>query len=169
MNELMTAGLTLTIVGMGLVFAGLALLWALVVLLGRLFPEHAAAETTALRTPAPDAAVSEGPLAVIVPLAPPSAAAAAAAPAMPAAPARALEAALSPEEALTAERARVAALVAGALLANALPIRFDVPTGPVFEHGRTAPLWVAANRARALPAWQPARRPDIDRNSDSLA
>ena len=63
----------------------------------------------------------------------------------------------SAEELLTAERSRVAALVAGALMANAIPIHLDVPTGPAFEHGRTAPIWVTANRASALRSWQPAR------------
>lgn len=60
-------------------------------------------------------------------------------------------------EALTVERARVAAIVAGALMANAIPLPVDVPTGPAFEHGRTAPIWVTANRARALHSWQPLR------------
>jgi Na+-transporting methylmalonyl-CoA/oxaloacetate decarboxylase gamma subunit len=168
MNELLLAGLAITVVGMGLVFAGLALLWTLIVLLGRVFPERSAHETTTVRTPAPETAgVTEGPLAVITPLVPPLKAAATpgASPATEAAE----EPPLSLEEALTVERARVAALVAGALLANALPMLFEVPTGPDFEHGRTAPLWVAANRARALPSWQPSRRPDNDRNPDSLA
>ena len=57
--------------------------------------------------------------------------------------------------ALTAERARVAAIVAGALMANALPLLFEAPAGPAFEHGRTAPLWVTTNRAHALQPWQP--------------
>lgn len=61
---------------------------------------------------------------------------------------------------LTAERARVAALVAGALMANALPIHFGAPIGPAFEHGRTAPSWVIANRARGLQPWQPGRPPE---------
>ena len=60
-------------------------------------------------------------------------------------------------QALTAERARVAAIVVGALMANALPLPVEVPTGPMFEHGRTAPIWVTANRARALQSWQPLR------------
>ncbi len=59
--------------------------------------------------------------------------------------------------ALTAERARVAAIIAGALMANAIPLPVEVPTGPMFEHGRTAPIWVTANRARALQSWQPLR------------
>ncbi len=59
--------------------------------------------------------------------------------------------------ALTAERARVAAIVAGALLSNAMPLLLEPPTGPAFEHGRTAPSWVTANRARTLGAWSPPR------------
>jgi hypothetical protein len=66
------------------------------------------------------------------------------------------------EEELAAERAEVAAIVAGALLSNALPIHFEPPTGPLFEHGRTAPSWVLANRARALESWQPARGGEAD-------
>ena len=60
-------------------------------------------------------------------------------------------------EALTAERAQVAAVVAAALLASALPIRVEAPVGPAFDHGRTAPNWVTGNRARALRPWQPPR------------
>ncbi|MCU0508890.1 MAG: OadG family protein [Anaerolineae bacterium] len=67
------------------------------------------------------------------------------------------QAALEAAEALTAERARVAAIVAGALLSNALPLLFEAPTGPTFEHGRSAPSWVTGNRARALQSWQPPR------------
>ena len=40
-------------------------------------------------------------------------------------------------------------------MANAVPLHLDVPTGPAFEHGRTAPIWVTANRASALRSWQP--------------
>lgn len=58
---------------------------------------------------------------------------------------------------VTAERARVAAIVAGALLSNALPLLLEPPVGPAFEHGRTAPSWVTANRARTLGAWTPPR------------
>jgi Na+-transporting methylmalonyl-CoA/oxaloacetate decarboxylase gamma subunit len=175
MNELMRDGLAITVVGMGMVFAGLLLLWGVVALLGRVFPEKTAGVAPTARTPAAegaragDAANPDGPLVVIVPLAgsseatalrPVSAtsavAAAAGGPSRPA------------EETLTEERARVAALVAGALLSNALPMRFEVPTGPIFEHGRTAPLWVAANRARALPSWQPARRAEADRDANQF-
>ena len=60
-------------------------------------------------------------------------------------------------EMLTAERAQVAAVVAAALLASALPIHVEAPVGPAFEHGRTAPNWVTGNRARALRPWQPPR------------
>ncbi len=67
------------------------------------------------------------------------------------------QAALEAAAELTAERARVAAVVAGALLSNALPLLFEAPTGPAFEHGRTAPSWVIGNRARGLQSWQPPR------------
>lgn len=118
---LLSQGLIITALGMGLVFLGLGLLWGLIILLTRLLgpaPEGA---------PAPGQVESPAPADIA-------------------------------EDALTAERARVAALVAGAFLANALPIMFEAPTGPAFEHGRTAPLWVTSNRARVLQSWQPARR-----------
>ena len=118
--ELLNQGLIMTVLGMGLVFAGLAVLWGLMALLAHLFkpePEEAAEEAI------PTAAV----------------------------------AALSPAAALTAERGRVAAIVAGALMANAIPLLMETPVGPAFEHGRTAPVWVSANRARALESWQPPR------------
>jgi Na+-transporting methylmalonyl-CoA/oxaloacetate decarboxylase gamma subunit len=67
------------------------------------------------------------------------------------------QAALEAAAALTEERSRVAAIVAGALLSNALPLLFEAPTGPTFEHGRSAPSWVTSNRARALQTWQPPR------------
>jgi hypothetical protein len=60
-------------------------------------------------------------------------------------------------DALTAERAQVAAIAAAALLSGALPVRMEAPVGPAFEHGRTAPNWVTGNRARALRPWQPPR------------
>jgi sodium pump decarboxylase gamma subunit len=67
------------------------------------------------------------------------------------------QAALEAASALTDERARVAAIVAGALLSNALPLLFEAPTGPTFEHGRSAPSWVTSSRARTLRSWQPPR------------
>lgn len=83
----------------------------------------------------------------------------AAAPPLPEAAAGA--AGFSPEaELLTAERAHVAAIVAGALLSNALPLLFEPPPGPTFEHGRSAPSWVVGNRAHALQRWHPPRRPE---------
>lgn len=69
--------------------------------------------------------------------------------------------------ALTAERARVAAIVAGALMANAIALPVEVPTGPMFEHGRTAPIWVTANRARVLRSWQPLRVSETQQPSSS--
>lgn len=63
--------------------------------------------------------------------------------------------------ALTAERAQIAALVAAAFLASAVPLQLQAPAGPTFEHGRTAPGWVSTNRARALQSWQPGRRLEL--------
>ncbi|MGQ9489577.1 MAG: OadG family protein [Anaerolineae bacterium] len=63
-------------------------------------------------------------------------------------------------ELLTAERAHVAAIVAGALLSNALPLLFEPPPGPTFEHGRSAPSWVVSNRSHALQCWHPPRKPE---------
>jgi len=59
--------------------------------------------------------------------------------------------------ALTAERACVAAIVTGALMANAVSLSFEPSPGPTFELGRTAPAWVTTNRARILHPWQPPR------------
>ena len=59
---------------------------------------------------------------------------------------------------LTEERAQVAALVAGALLANALPRPIETPAPPDNAHGSAASAWVSTNRARALLPWQPRRR-----------
>jgi Na+-transporting methylmalonyl-CoA/oxaloacetate decarboxylase gamma subunit len=142
MTDLLRQGLVITALGMGLVFAGLALLWGLLALMGALSQARLTREEReAEEATEPSVSVSLAPGA-------PSLSEAVAASAAPS----------GEVDDLTAERARVAAIAAGALLANALPLLFDVPTGPVFEHGRTAPLWVAANRARALPTWQPARR-----------
>jgi len=119
-TELLRQGLIMMALGMGLVFAGLAVLWGLVSLLGRVFapkPEDDAA------SPGPEPAdMDKGVL-----------------------------------EALTEERARVAALAVGALMANVVPLHLKAPVGPAFEHGRTSPSWVTSNRARTLHAWQPPR------------
>ena len=125
--ELLRQGLIITAIGMTLVFAVLGLLWGVMALLTRVFRE------------APDAGLPQGG----------EAGAAAAQAGLPA------EAGTL--EALTVERARVAAIVAGALMANAVPLLMEAPVGPAFEHGRTAPIWVSANRARALQSWQPPR------------
>jgi Na+-transporting methylmalonyl-CoA/oxaloacetate decarboxylase gamma subunit len=122
---MMLEGLRITVIGLAWVFAGLALVWGLVVLLNRLFPgtaEHKARAADLGTRPENGTPV---------------------------------EAADS--EALTAERAQVAAIVAATLLASALPIHVEAPVGPAFEHGRTAPNWVTGNRARALRPWQPPR------------
>ena len=122
-GSLLNQGLIMTGLGMTLVFGALALLWGIITLLGRLFPQR-------------------GPLAAaarVEPEEPPEDPAAVAA--------------------RTAERARVAALVAGAFMANALPMPVEAPPGPVYEHGRSAPSWVTARRAHVLQPWQPRRRP----------
>ncbi|PKO23038.1 MAG: hypothetical protein CVU38_06325 [Chloroflexi bacterium HGW-Chloroflexi-1] len=119
MRELLTQGLIMTVLGMGLVFAGLALLWGLIALLTRVFAAKPEEKQSALQ--------------------------------------ETTEAGAIVAETLTEERARVAALVAGALMANALPLLPEAPVGPAFEHGRTAPSWVTSNRTSALHAWQPPR------------
>jgi Na+-transporting methylmalonyl-CoA/oxaloacetate decarboxylase gamma subunit len=135
--ELLRQGLIITAIGMTLVFAVLGLLWGIMALLTRVFRE------------APDADLPRGGeasvgLAQVVVLS---------------------EA--SNFEALTVERARVAAIVAGALMANAVPLLMEAPVGPVFEHGRTAPIWVSANRARALQSWQPPRAAETPQQASS--
>ena len=126
--ELLRQGLALTVVGMGLVFGALALFWGAIALLNRVSNRVTA--------------VAPGPEA----------------------PAVELTDAHSPQPstgedpvALTAERARVAAIVTGALMANAVSLSFEPPPGPTFEHGRTAPAWVTTNRARIMRPWQPPR------------
>mgnify|MGYP001172850539 CR=1 FL=1 len=130
-GELLKSGLIITALGMGLVFASLALLWALLKLLGTVLKDAAEPVQKA------PGAIAEGAEAATV--------------------AESRQAALDAEAALTAERAHVAAVVAGALLSNALPLLFEAPSGPAFEHGRVAPSWVTGNRARALHSWQPVR------------
>jgi Na+-transporting methylmalonyl-CoA/oxaloacetate decarboxylase gamma subunit len=122
-GELLRSGLAITVLGMGLVFAALALLWGVLRLLSIVFQDKV--------EPAPQVRAAPD------------------------------------EAALTEERARVAALVAGALLANALPLLFEAPTGPAFEHGRTAPSWVTGNRALALHSWQPIRIPEPNPHHDA--
>lgn len=126
---LLRQGLIVTGIGMGLVFAALALLWGMMRLLEVVFRDRT------------DDGESEASV-------------------VSAEDVRAAEAAAEAEAALTAERARVAAIVAGALLSNALPLLLEPPIGPAFEHGRTAPSWVTANRARVLGAWSPPRTPE---------
>ena len=125
--ELLRQGLIITAIGMTLVFAVLGLLWGIMALLTRVFRDAPAARLP--QDSEADAGVIHASVVVEVGII----------------------------EALTVERARVAAIVAGALMANAVPLLMEAPVGPVFEHGRTAPIWVSANRARALQAWQPQR------------
>lgn len=129
----MQQGLIIAAIGMTLVFAALALLWALTRLLTKVFADK--------EEPAPELSMV-----------------------LEEAEAAEAQAALEAAAELTEERARVAAVVAGALLSNALPLLFEAPTGPAFEHGRTAPSWVTSNRARALQTWQPPRTGEGNRN-----
>jgi Na+-transporting methylmalonyl-CoA/oxaloacetate decarboxylase gamma subunit len=125
--ELLRQGLIITVIGMTLVFAALGLLWGIMALLTHVFKDAPEAGLPPVRETGVDVR----------------------------------QASALPEagnvEALTVERARVAAMVAGALMANALPLLMEAPVGPAFEHGRTAPIWVSSNRARALQSWQPPR------------
>jgi Na+-transporting methylmalonyl-CoA/oxaloacetate decarboxylase gamma subunit len=136
--ELLRQGLIITAIGMTLVFAVLGLLWGIMALLTRVFREAA-----------PDAGLPQGGEA----------------------DAGMIQASVVVEvgivEALTVERARVAAIVAGALMANAVPLLMEAPVGPVFEHGRTAPIWVSSNRARALQSWQPPRAAESPQQASS--
>ena len=137
--ELLRQGLIITAIGMTLVFAVLGLLWGIMALLTRVFREAA-----------PDAGLPQGGEADAA--------------ADPGGPAVAEAGTL---EALTVERARVAAIVAGALMANAVPLLMEAPVGPAFEHGRTAPIWVSSNRARALQSWQPPRAAETPQQASS--
>jgi Na+-transporting methylmalonyl-CoA/oxaloacetate decarboxylase gamma subunit len=135
--ELLRQGLIITAIGMTLVFAVLGLLWGIMALLTRVFREAPEADL-------PQGGEASVGFAQVVVLS---------------------EA--SNFEALTVERARVAAIVAGALMANAVPLLMEAPVGPVFEHGRTAPIWVSANRARALQSWQPPRAAETPQQASS--
>jgi Na+-transporting methylmalonyl-CoA/oxaloacetate decarboxylase gamma subunit len=70
-------------------------------------------------------------------------------------------------DALTVERARVAAIVAGALMANASLLVKETPVEAVFEHDRAAPIWVSSNRARTLQSWQPPRAAEAQQQVSS--
>jgi Na+-transporting methylmalonyl-CoA/oxaloacetate decarboxylase gamma subunit len=125
--DLLHQGLIITVIGMTLVFVTLGLLWGIMALLTRVFKDVPEGDLPQ----AGDAGGSTTWATVLVDA--------------------------ENIEVLTAERARVAAIVAGALIANAVPLLLDVPLGLVSEHGRTAPIWVSVNRARALQSWQPPR------------
>jgi len=122
---LLSQGLTITAIGMSLVFGALALLWGLMRLLSLVFRDREAAEARAAIQETAVAADDD-----------------------------------ADKARLTAERAHVAAVVAGALLSNALPLLFEPPPGPTFEHGRSAPSWVVGNRSHALQRWHPPRKPE---------
>ena len=124
MGELLAQGLIIAILGMGLVFAALGLLWGLLALLMRLGG-----------SPAGRAARQNSQLEA----------------------ASALHAPQSDAGRLTDERARVAAIVAVALMSNAVSLGLSAPAGPTFQHGRTAPALVSTNRGRALQSWHPPR------------
>jgi Na+-transporting methylmalonyl-CoA/oxaloacetate decarboxylase gamma subunit len=135
--ELLRQGLIITAIGMTLVFAVLGLLWSIMALLTRVFRD-----APAVRLPQDgeaDAGMIQASVVVEVGIV----------------------------EALTVERARVAAIVAGALMANAVPLLMEAPVGPAFEHGRTAPIWVSSNRARALQSWQPPRAAETPQQASS--
>jgi Na+-transporting methylmalonyl-CoA/oxaloacetate decarboxylase gamma subunit len=127
MSGLLLDGLKMTVIGMAIVFAALAALWGVMALLMRIFAPGAGVE---LATGDEDADVATLQIS---------------------------QAEATAADELTAERARVAALVAGMLMANSLPLLFEGTVGSAFEHGRTAPAWVSQNRARALHSWQPPR------------
>jgi Na+-transporting methylmalonyl-CoA/oxaloacetate decarboxylase gamma subunit len=127
--EMLRQGLALTAVGMGLVFGALALFWGAIALLNRVSNR---ATAVAPSTEAPTVELMD---------------------ASSVQPTTGEEA----RAALTAERARVAVIVTGALMANAVSLSFEPPPGPTFEHGRTAPAWVTTNRARIMRPWQPPR------------
>ena len=127
--DLLRQGLALTAVGMGLVFGALALFWGAIALLNRVSNR---ATAVAPSTEAPAVELTDAPS--VQPTTGEDARAA-----------------------LTAERARVAAIVTGAIMANAVSLSFEPPPGPTFEHGRTAPAWVTTNRARIMRPWQPPR------------
>ncbi len=123
-TDLLGQGLAMTVVGMGLVFGALTLLWGAIALLGRIF-----------RSEEPDAVKQVSVNVTAVPM----------------------TEAEATRAAVTSERARVAAIVAGALMANAVSLHLEPSAGPTFEHGRTAPAWVTTNRARVMRPWQPPR------------
>lgn len=113
-GQLLQSGLVITALGMGLVFASLAVLWALLTLLTRLLPDRGkqATETSpSVSNAEPDSAP------------------------------------------MTNERARVAAVAAGAFLSSALSMGTDAAPVRPFEHGRISPAWVTGSRGRpARPA-----------------
>ena len=121
-GQLLQSGLVITAWGMGIVFASLALLWALMKLLTSVFPDKPE-PAPEIPPPAGETILAERQVAV--------------------------------DAELTAERAHVAAVIAGALLSNALPM--EAATGPAFEPGRKAPSQVPDNRARAPQSWQSSR------------
>ena len=135
--ELLRQGLIITAIGMTLVFAVLGLLWGIMALLTRVFRDAPAARSP--QDSEADAGMIQASIVVEVGIV----------------------------EALTVERARVAAIVAGALMANAVPLLMEAPVGPAFEHGRTAPIWVSSNRARALQSWQPPRAAEAPQQASS--
>jgi len=132
-SQLLQSGLVITAWGMGIVFASLALLWALMRLLTSVFPDKLE-PTSEIALPAEGTILAERQAAV--------------------------------DAALTVERAHVAAVIAGALLSNALPM--EATTRPAFKPGRTVPSRVPDNRARAPQSWQSSRvaKPPHDHSRD---
>ncbi len=122
-GQLLQQGLIVTVLGMGLVFAALALLWGLMELLMRLFP----AEQEVAKEPEAEAVAAAEEIVAAADLA----------------------------AELTAERARVAAVVASIALAHALPGQMGTLQEPVSGDGKTAQAWVVINRSRFLQNSQP--------------
>ncbi len=136
-GELLQQGLIITVLGITLVFAGLGLLWGLMELLMRVMPAR-------------DVAGGEERTAPIEAMAPADVSAQSdAAATATAAPAAA---------ALTAERARVAAIVASMVLAQALPGQMMIaPSAPSYSGDGAGEPWMNTYRGRSLHSWQPPR------------
>ena len=132
-GQLLQSGLVITAWGMGIVFASLALLWALMRLLTSVFPDR-------LEPPSEIALSAEGTILA--------------------------EQHVAVDAALTAERAHVAAVIAGALLSNALPM--EATTRSAFKPGRTVPSRVPDSRTRAPQSWPSSRvaKPPHDRSRE---
>ncbi len=132
MTELLSQGAAMSLAGPRLVLGALAIVWGFIAGLTRLFPASSEVETAGR--------------------------AAGAQPALEGGIVRIFEAAHSePQATLTEERARVAAIVAGVLLAKAITEPAEISVEPALERSRPSPAWVSVKRAQALQPWQPPR------------